>query len=232
MISATSRSAIDIVTALATASAAWPDELWAGSVGWIDGLLRSYYGIYEFTDDPDCVFRIGTTEAKSRVLLADGARIEPGEVVGTLHFWNEQLPRYSESGPDLRWARAMRDRVQYSLCVLADYLEREPGWRNIRALYGEATLTARLGTAQVLRVAERYGFEPMPRQEGYLGRLHTLGENIMLWGLTRAFHPAALPRLPFRRDYNDLWMSRTTLRQRYAQAPRKLNYRVPQPQSA
>ena len=43
-------SAVGVVGAIGSATAA--DELWAGSVGWVDGVLRSYYGIYEFTDDP------------------------------------------------------------------------------------------------------------------------------------------------------------------------------------
>jgi hypothetical protein len=57
------------MSALRSASAAWPDELWAGSVAWADGILPSYYGIYEFTDDPSyrsifCIsFLAGTTIA-------------------------------------------------------------------------------------------------------------------------------------------------------------------------
>jgi YkoP domain len=215
-------STAEILTALGTASAAWPDELWAGSVGWLDAVLRSFYGIHEFTDDPACVFRIGTGQARAGVSLADGTRIEAGEVVGTLHFWNEQLPRYSRNGPDLGWARAMHDQVQYSLCALAEYIEHEPGWQEVRALHGEAALTARLGSPQVARVAERYGFERVSVSATCLQRLHALGGSFMLWGLTRAFNPAALPRQSFLRDHQDLWITRTTLRQRYTRGRRGL----------
>ena len=47
----TAGSAVGFFTALGSASTTSPDDLWAGSVGWVDALLRSYYGIYEFTDD-------------------------------------------------------------------------------------------------------------------------------------------------------------------------------------
>src|SRR5215472_13478242 len=108
-------SAIGFFTALGSASTAWPDEFWAGSIAWIDAVLRSYYGIYEFTDDPGCVLRAGFGRARAPVSLSDGTHIESGETIGTLHFWNEHLPRYSSKGPNLAWACAMRDRVMYSL---------------------------------------------------------------------------------------------------------------------
>jgi hypothetical protein len=219
-------SAIEVVTALGSASAAWPDELWAGSVGWVDAILRSYYGIYEFTEDPACVFRVGLGHARYPVTLADGTRIEVGEIVGTLHFWNEQLPRYSRNGPDLQWACAIRDQVRYSLHALAEYVESEAGWQEIRAIRGEAALSARLGMLQVRRVAERYGFERMPTHWSYLRRLHALGESVVLWGLTRAFNPAAAPRQPFLREHHDLWISRTTLRRLYARRHRRITSEI------
>jgi hypothetical protein len=154
------------------------------------------------------------------VTLSDGTQIQTGEIVGTLHFWNEQLPRYSGDGPDLQWACAIRDQVRYSLHALTEYIESEPDWRDVRALRGEAALSARLGMSQVRRVAERYGFERVPTDRSLLRRLHGLGESFVLWGLTRAFNPAALPRQPFLRDHHELWISRETLRMRYARHPR------------
>ena len=54
-------------------------------------------------------------KTRAPVILSDGTSIQIGELVGTLHFWNEHLPRYSEHGPDLGWACAVRDRIRYSL---------------------------------------------------------------------------------------------------------------------
>lgn len=214
--SADPASAVGFVTALSSASATWPDELWTGSVAWADAMLRSYYGIYEFTDDPACVLRVGLDQARAPVSLSDGVCVEVGEPVGTLHFWNEHLPRYSEKGPDLGWACAVRDRLNYSLRAFSGYLEREPTWRDVRAICAETALPARLGASQIGRVFKRYGFKSIPADNSFLARLHGLGECFVLWGLTRAFNPAALPRQPFLRDRYEMWISRAGLLARYA----------------
>ena len=215
-------SAVRLVTALRSASTAWPDELWAGSVAWADGILRSYYGIYEFTDDSDCVLRVGLVQARAPVLLSDGTDVQFGELVGTLHFWNEHLPRYSTRGPDLGWACAVRDRLRHSLRAFSEYVEGEPAWRDVRAIRTETALPARLGISQIKRVFQRYGFERVPTDPSLLARLHCLGECFVLWGLTRAFNPAALPRQPFLRDRHELWISRAALRRRYSRRNRQI----------
>lgn len=213
----TAGSALGFVSALGSASATWPDEFWAGSVSRADAILRSYYGIYEFTDDPACVLRVGLGQARAPVALSDGSQVEIGELVGTLHFWNEHLPRYSAKGPDLGWACAVRDRVIYSLRAFSDYIEREPAWQDVQAIRTETALPARLGVSQIGRVFQRYGFERVPTDPSLLARLHGLGECFVLWALTRAFNPAALPRQPFLRDRHELWISRRCLLSRYAQ---------------
>jgi hypothetical protein len=212
----TTASGVGVVTALGRASGSWPEELWAGSVSLVDALIRSCYGIYEFTDDPGCLLRVAITQARAAVTLSDGTNVEAGEPVGTLHFWNEHLPHYPPEGPNLRWACVMRDQVQRSLRSLAEYVETEPSWREIRALRAEYALSSRLGTPQVRRVGERLGFERVrPTDLSLLGRLHGVGEGVILWSLTRAFHPAALPRQPFMRDHHELWISRGALIGRY-----------------
>jgi len=145
MASERAASGIGVVTVLGSASTSWPDELWAGSVSLFDSIIsiiRTYYGVYEFTDDPGCVLRVGLSQARASLSLSDGMRVEYGELVGTLHWWNEHLPWYSPKGPDLGWACAMRDHVLHSLRSLAAYVESESAWREIRALRGDAALSA------------------------------------------------------------------------------------------
>ena len=201
MASERAASGIGVVTVLGSASTSWPDELWAGSVSLFDSIIRTYYGVYEFTDDPGCVLRVGLSQARASLSLSDGMRVEYGELVGTLHWWNEHLPWYSPKGPDLGWACAMRDHVLHSLRSLAAYVESESAWREIRALRGDAALSARLGIWQVQRVVGRYGFERVPTEVSIPRRLHALGESFTLWSLTRAFNPAALGRQPFLREH-------------------------------
>jgi hypothetical protein len=219
-------SALGFVTVLSGTSATWPDDFWAGSIAWADAILRSYYGIYEFTDDPACVLRVALDEARAPAALSDGTRVEVGDLVGIVHFWNEHLPRYSEKGPDLGWGCLMRDRVIYSLRAFSDYIERDAAWSEVQAIRAETALPARLGASQIARVFRRFGFERAPTDDSWLARLHGLGECFVLWGLTRAFNPAALPRQPFLRDRCELWISRKTLLARYADRSR--SYRLQQ----
>lgn len=75
---------------------------WNEIIALIDNLLRSYYAIYEFTDDPNCILRIGRDVATEGIRLSDGTEIKVGDPIGTLHLWNEQLPGYNASaGPEL-----------------------------------------------------------------------------------------------------------------------------------
>jgi hypothetical protein len=232
MASEPAASAIGVVTAIGSASANWPDELWAGSVSLFDSIIRTYYGVYEFTDDPACVLRVGQSQSRASLSLSDGTRVEYGELIGTLHWWNEHLPRYSLKGPDFGWACAMRDQMLHSLRSLAAYVESESAWREIRALRGDAALSARLGILQVRRVAGRYGFERVPADFSFPRRLHAFGESFTLWSLTRAFNPAALVRQPFLRDHHELWISRTVLLRRYGRGQRRAATELAQPDEA
>ena len=194
----------------------WRDELWTESMGWVDTLLRSYHRIHEFAEHPDCVLRLGLMPARAAVRLGDGTSIAPGDPIGTLHLWNERMPRYSGDGPDFGWACEMRDRVVSSLAMLADYVDAEPAWHEVPAFCAEAALSSRLGSAQTRRVARRYGFEAVPQQASWFGRLFVLGDSVTLWGLARAFNPAAAPRQPFLRERCELWISHSTLMTRYS----------------
>jgi hypothetical protein len=72
----------------------------ASSVGWVDALLRSCDGVYEFTDDLQCVLRVALGKASLPVTLADGTHISLSDPIGVVHFWKEQLPRFTARGPD------------------------------------------------------------------------------------------------------------------------------------
>ena len=214
MSAAASSPAAPVAAAVAGEPASWPDEVWAESVSWCDTVLRTCYGIYEFTDDPACVLRVGLSRTRSALSLADGTRVEAGDVIGVLHFWNEHLPRYTRHGPSLAWARAMHNQVVGSLCALAAHVEADNAWREVRALRAEAALYSRQ-RPRPHRVAQRYGFEQIATERSLLRRAHDLGDDCLLWGLARAFNPAALARLPFRRDHRELWISRTRLLHEY-----------------
>jgi len=203
------------------------DDFWVALVGSVDALMRSIHGIYEFTEDTECVLRMAWGHASHRVALSDGTVIREGEPVGALHLWNEHLPRYSDRGPDVAWACEMRRRMLRSMCLLAAYVENEPGWRSVRAFYAATTFSHRLGDRQIQRLAGRYGFERMDLPDSVLRRPHALGDCFNTWALTRAFNPAALRRQPFLRGRHELWICRATLIERYG-IPDKLGQQTHQ----
>ena len=134
MASEQAASAMGVVTALGSASTNWPDELWAGSVSLFDSIIRTCYGVYEFTDDPACVLRVGLSQARASLTLSDGTRVEYGELIGTLHWWNEHLPRYSTERAGfrlgLRDARPCAAFASFARCLCR---ERERLARDTRA---------------------------------------------------------------------------------------------------
>lgn len=201
-------------------NADWRDEAWRAVIASLDARLRSYYRIEEFTDDPHCVLRIGFMRATMAVWMSDGTEICKGDLIGALHLWNEHVPRYSGNGPNLAWAKEMRRRILRSLSLLASYVEGEAAWRNVQAFCGDSMLSSRIGGAQMRRLAPRYGFEIIERPSTVSGHLHTVADSLIVWGLTRAFNPGALPRQRFLRDHHKLWISRTTLCRLYGREAR------------
>src|SRR5260370_34529300 len=139
--------------------AGWKDEFWLTLVGSLDALLRSVYGIVEFTDDPRCVLRIGISPARMPVAMSDGTRVSAGQLIGELHLWNEHIQRYSEHGPDLGWAADMRRRILLSLRLLAQHAERHPTWQHLPAFRADATSSSPLGDIQIPRLPLRHGVE-------------------------------------------------------------------------
>jgi YkoP domain len=198
------------------ADAGWGAELWTSLVGSLDALLRAYYGVYEFTDDPDCLLRIGMSLAREPVTLGDGTSIEVDDRIGSLHFWNEHLPRFSDVGPELHWAAEMRRRVSVSLRDLAAYIEKEPQWRGVDAFMGYAAFSSRVGIVQLYRVTRRMGFEWVP---GSSSTARSLAGSITGYGLTRVHNPAALARQHFFRRVHEIWISRPTLLSLYGEPP-------------
>ena len=194
----------------------WRDEFWTALIGAVDKRLRHYYGIYEFTGDDRCILRIAIERTPASVMLSDGTCIERGAAIGALHLWNDQLLRFSERGPDLAWACMMRRRLVHSLLLLATHIKRDPQLEPVSAFRARAVMATRLGLARLDRVAERHGFEAIAIPPSLFGPLQTIGDCINVWCLTRAFNPGALPRQRWRRQRQELWISRPKLVRTYS----------------
>src|SRR5262245_25510162 len=154
-----------------------------------DSLLCRYYGIHQFTDDPDCIVRIALVRAGHDVMLADGTFIRSDDPVIDLHWWNERLPRIPEQGPDAAWAAAMRRGVLHSLRALARHMAVDSQLDAVRALRADIVVGSRAGRAQVVRVARRFGFVLVerPTPHGLAGQLRLAGDSLLVWGLIWAY---------------------------------------------
>ena len=87
--------------------------LWAEFIFALDRWLRRRQGVFEYTHDPECIFRIQLQRLRSEVVLSDGTFGRPGDQAIDLHLWNEQIPAVPVAGPSLAWGR------RFNLCFAA-----------------------------------------------------------------------------------------------------------------
>lgn len=180
----------------------------------VDSLLRQRQGIHDFTDDPDCVFRISVTKPAEDLRLSDGTTIREGDPVVELHFWNEHLPHMPADGPSPGWARGFARQTAKSLFLLEHYLNDDAAFEVVAAVTGLCPFGSRLGEAQVMRTCKRFGFELVELEPD--GRMHMVLDSMLLWGLGWAFNRPALRGKTLLRHRYSLWISRTALHARYS----------------
>jgi hypothetical protein len=186
----------------------------------VETLLRHRHQVEEFTDASDCIFRIGLSRADRALILSDGTAVRPGDPVVHLHFWNEHLPRMSGAGPSAGWASLMKRRVLDSLATVARHLDGDGRFDGIAALHGATPFASRLGPTQMVRTAQRFGFDVIaadPDRE-LRRRIHGVLDSMMLWGMAYTFNRAALNGKGLLRHRHQLWISRARLRDYYGTA--------------
>lgn len=190
-----------------------------GFVLGIDRWLRRRLGIYEFTDDARCLFRIARERADREVLLSDGTRIAAGEPLVEVHLWNEHLPLRSDRGGDLAWAARAARLTQHSLRLLAAHVETDPALRGIRAVHGRMALPAASAGESAFALARRVGFDVRPSGGGAAARFQEFWNTLHLRLLIWVFNPGRFRdrrRKVSKWSWFDLWMSREALLARYA----------------
>jgi hypothetical protein len=177
----------------------------------LDRWLCRRQQVYEFTDDPQCLFRIQCVCSEDSVYLADGTCVHIGQPVLALHLWNGHVPRISRHGPDLAWAHRADRAVGHSLRALARYLKEHPQLDDIVAIRGDMLLGGTRQGKQFKRIAARHGFESMNQGAKPSGALHLLGDTILVAMLVSATNPRALRSAPLRLARTRIWLSRTAL---------------------
>lgn len=186
-----------------------------GLVTVIDRRLRALHGVTEYSHSSHCIFRIQVAASKRYVALADGTTIHIGDRIILLHLWNEHIPPFPLDGPTLGWAVGISRRLGKSLRELEKFLASRPDLDDIQAIKAEMTLSAAERGDQFFLLASKYGFEPVEAPKlGWLGRLHRLGENILIAMLVLRYNPASFRGDTLRRNGTPAFLSRTALRER------------------
>jgi hypothetical protein len=185
----------------------------------LDRWLCRHTGVYEFTSDPQCLFRIQCVRLDAALELTDGTRVPAGGRVLSLHLWNEHVPRMGHRGPTLAWACRTDRAMRRSLQALAEYLAAQPPpLRDIAALCADMRVNGSSQPGQLARLLARYGFEAIPGDRDRRGMLHRIGDAILIVMLVSVTHPLAPRSAALRLRNVRLWLSRAVLEQRYAAA--------------
>ncbi len=184
----------------------------------LDAYLRRRYGIFEFTQSPDCLLRLSTHLNQEDLQLLDGTHIRAGDTVAILHFWNEHMPQIPETGADLAWAQQFHRLTVKSLEELAEYVQDTPEMQSVVGFHGVPPFGGDGFSAVPRKFIQRWGFELVPNEkpETTASRFARFWENFYMAMLVWTFNPNSLrgkQPLQLRRD--EIWISRDALIEKY-----------------
>jgi hypothetical protein len=190
----------------------------AGALSALDVRQRRRQAVLEYSHNPACVFRLDIGRARRLLTLRDGTRVNPGERVARLHFWNEQIPPLPEDGATIGWARRMQRAIAISLGELARYLAERPELADIAVVCGDVPSATRSQSGQLARIMAHYGFETIaePEHLPLAERLYRLGENILISLIVLAHNAGALRPDTLSRVRVPIYLSRRVLESDFA----------------
>lgn len=133
--------------------------------------------------------------------FADGTRLVPGDLVGTLHFNNARFPRIEANTSRraaLRFVRLMLE----SMHSLADKARQDPLFSDLAVYHAVSWLPPH---------GQRIGFITEPFPDGPRKRLLAVYFRLLVW----AFAPAEQTRASARPDPTVYWLTRKELLRRF-----------------
>ena len=182
-----------------------------------DERLRRRQAIVEYSGHPECIFRLEIDDAREQFTLRDGSRLQPGQRIARLHFWNAHIPPMPRNGATIPWARRLQKSISISLRELARYLSSQGDLSDIRVICGDVPSGTKSQSRQVAHIMAYYGFEsryddeqlPLPE------RIHRFGENILISLTVFAQNTAALRLDTLMRVRVPIYLSRRVLERRF-----------------
>jgi len=189
----------------------------AEAVAVLDAGLRRRQDVFEYTQNPACVFRLDIGPAARPLALRDGTRVHAGQRIARLHFWNEQIPVVPPTGATIAWGRQMQRAIATSLRELASFLAVRPELGDVTVICAVAPSGTKTQREQLARIMARYGFEAIAESEPLsIGkRLHRFGENILISLIILAHNPGALRPDTLRRVRLPIYLSRRILEREF-----------------
>jgi len=186
----------------------------------IDIRLRRRHAVFEYSGHPGCIFRLEIASAPRPIALRDGTSARAGQRVAHLHFWNEHIPPFPQSGATIGWARQMQRLIAISLRELTRYLSSRPDLADIAVICGNVPSGTRVQTEKLARIMAHYGFEVMPEPgRPPIGRrLSRLAENILISLIVLAQNAGALRLDTLNRVRVPIYFSRRLLNEKFGDA--------------
>jgi hypothetical protein len=183
----------------------------------LDVWLRYWHGVFEYTSDPDCIFRLQFTRLQYPVVLVDGTILDPGDRIARIHLWNEHIPPLPANGATLRWARRMSRHLDISLRDLAQFLGSRRDLEDVRAVQADMMFGTDEQTEQLLHICGSFGFraEIVTKPPSVAKLLHRYLENMLIACMILAQNPKAFRPDCFRRARVSVFMPRAELDERY-----------------
>ncbi|MEX6506229.1 hypothetical protein [Jiella sp. M17.18] len=201
----------------------------ARAVFGLDRYLRKANNVIEYTDRPDCIFRIQPSRLERRLELVDGTVVEQGAPILELHLWSEQVPVFPPGGAKLSWARQMAAALDGSLQELAGFLARERRFDDVVAVRANMAFATPAEAAQSLRICGRYGFTAVKNVKvpSRAERLHIFGENILIGLMIIGRNSGAFRLDSLLRSRTEVVLTRAELERRYPQGAQAAAGTVP-----
>jgi hypothetical protein len=181
----------------------------------VDRLVRKRVGIYEYSTDDRCLFRVHRDHADHSLALQDGTRIQRGDPILKLHIWNEHMPCMGNRGPSVAWGRRVSRGIDLSLKELASYLQRESALNDVKVICADMCLGTAEQRLQLARIVGRYGFEAARHGVGRPGVIYGICQKIMMFLLVFVTNPSTLRGAILLRAHQRIFLSRAALVRRY-----------------
>ncbi|MGA7324418.1 MAG: hypothetical protein WBX25_08045 [Rhodomicrobium sp.] len=194
-------------------------SLLASAVFGVDRYLQRREGVFCFTSDTHCIFRIKIASLGAEVILDNEITLSAGMEIVELHIWNEQVPTLRDHVSPVAWGLSIRRAFPHSLKLLSGYLAERADFARIGAIGGNVALFTAEDTKQHLRTCGRLGFvRSRTGWGGETGEARRLGENILIALMILALNPGSCNFSSLRRNRVPIFMTRAELDRRYGAA--------------